>query len=178
MPDSTIPNVPDKLPKNVKVEQVEVSWEAPARPYRKRNREYYTTIGSIVFLLAVILLLLKEFLLIGVILSIAFLSYTLGSVPPGNIIHQITTKGIRTEDRLYEWEQLRLFYVDTQFNTEVLVILTKLPLPSQLRLVIEPQKRSKILESLGERLELQKPDDSFVDRASSWLQKKVPLENS
>lgn len=178
MDEPTIPNIPDKLPKNIKVETVEVSWEAPARPYKKRNREYYTTIGSIVFLLAVILLLLKEFLLIGVIIAIGFLSYALASIPPENTTHQITTKGIRTENRLFEWNILRLFWIEKKWDTELLMIATSLPLPSHIMMVIDPQKRSKILESLGERLTLEKPADSFVDRASAWLQKKVPLENS
>ena len=37
-----------------------LKWQAPIRPFKKRDREYYTTIAAIVFLLAVILLFLKE----------------------------------------------------------------------------------------------------------------------
>ena len=61
------------IPQEIKVEKVLVEWSAPARPYKERSREFYTTILSIAFLLGVILLLLKEFLLIGVIIAFAFL---------------------------------------------------------------------------------------------------------
>lgn len=167
-----------KLPKNIKVEKILAQWEAPSRPYKKRNREYYTTVASIVFLLAVILLLLKEFLLVGVIITFAFVSYALSSVQPGNTNHQITTKGVRTEDRLFKWETLTNFWLQEKWGQEIMIIMTKLNLPSHIMMIIEPQKRDKIIKSVGQMIPLEKPEDSFVDRASTWLQKKVPLENT
>jgi predicted DNA-binding transcriptional regulator len=75
------------------------SWTAPSRPFKKRNREFYTTIATLVILLSVILLFAKEFLLIGVILSFGFVSYVLATVPPGKVSHRLTNKGIRTGEK-------------------------------------------------------------------------------
>lgn len=169
---------PENLPENIKKEEILVSWVSPSRLYKKRNREYYTTILSIIFLLAVILLLLKEFLLIGVIIAFGFLSYVLASVPPENVNHQITSKGVRTDDKLYTWEELNNFWLNKKWDQETLIIRTKKPFPGHLLLVIDPQNREKILESIGEKLELEQPEDSPVDKASKWLSDKVPLENS
>ena len=173
-PDKT----PANLPKSVKVEKVLVDWESPARPHRKRNREYYTTIASIVFLLAVILLLLKEILLIGVILAFGFLSYVLASVPPENVAHKITTKGIRTEGKLFPWDDFVSFWIKNQWDQELIIIKTKQPFPGHIMMILEPRHRTKIIEQIGKHMPLEKPENTFVDNASSWLQKKIPLENS
>lgn len=166
------------LPADIKVEKVLVEWSAPARPYKSRSREFYTTIGSIAFLLGIILLLLKEFLLIGVIIAFAFLSYVLSSVKPDSTTHQITTKGIRTDNKLFTWEELTNFWLKKEWDTEVVICKTVKQLPGVILMVLDPKKREEIIKTLGDKIPLEKPEDSFVDRASKWLGDKVPLEDS
>jgi hypothetical protein len=166
-----------KMPDSVKVEKIILEWTAPARPYKTRSREFYTTVLSIAFLLGVILLLLKEFLLIGVIIAFAFLSYVLATHKPENVTHQITTDGIRTDNKLYEWEGIINFWLKKQWDQEVIICKTKAAIPGVILLVIDDTKRDSILKAVGEKIPLVKPTDSFVDRASSWLGNKIPLEN-
>lgn len=166
------------LPLDVKVEKLLLEWSSPARPFKNRTREFYTTIGSIAFLLGVILLLLKEFLLIGVIIAFAFLSYVLNSVKPEPVSHQITTKGIRTDGKLYIWEELLNFWLQKQFDSEVLLVKTLKTVPGALIMVVDPTQREAIIKTIGSKIPLEKPTDSFVDKASKWLGDKVPLENS
>src|SRR3989344_950540 len=64
------------------------SWEAPSRPFRKKDRSYYTTLAIIVILLVLILFLAKEFLLIATLLSLAFLAYVLAFVPPHKVTYR------------------------------------------------------------------------------------------
>ena len=70
-----------------------LSWEATVRPFKKRDREYYSTIAAIVFLLAVILLFLKEWLLIAVMVALMFVAYVLATVVPEKTTHEINTRG-------------------------------------------------------------------------------------
>ncbi len=157
--------------------QILVTWEAPIRPYKKRDREYYATIASIAFLLGVILLLMKEFLLIGVVFAFAFLSYVLASVPPQNIKHQLTSKGIITDNKLFIWENLSYFWLDKKWNFNLIYIKTKNLIPNHLILLSDPHQHSLILKILKQHLEFNRPEPSFVDKASKWLQEKVPLES-
>jgi hypothetical protein len=166
------------IPENVKVEKVLLEWTAPSRPYKIRSREFYTTILSIAFLLGVILLLLKEFLLIGVIMAFAFLSYVLATYKPEDARHQITTLGVRTDDKLYEWDKLSNFWLKKQWDQEVVICKTFAALPGVILLVIDSNKREDIIKEIGEKIPLVKPTDSFVDKASKWLGNKIPLENS
>jgi len=167
-----------EIPENVKTEKVLFEWSAPSRPYKVRSREFYTTILSIAFLLGVILLLLKEFLLIGVIMAFAFLSYVLATYKPEDAKHQITTSGVRTDGKLYVWDQLTNFWLKKQWDQEVIICKTITVLPGVILLVIDPTKREKILKEIGDKIPLVKPTDSFVDKASKWLGNKIPLENS
>ena len=164
------------LPENVKVEKIILEWTAPARPYKTRSREFYTTVLSIAFLLGVILLLIKEFLLIGVIIAFAFLSYVLATHKPDDVTHQITTKGIRTDNKLFEWDGFTNFWLKKEWDQEVIICKTKAALPGVILLVINPTKREDIIKAIGDKIPLEKPLDSFVDKASRWLGDKIPLE--
>lgn len=165
-----------EIPDNIKVEKILLEWTSPARPYKVRSREFYTTILSIAFLLAVILLLLKEFLLIGVIMAFAFLSYILATHKPEDALHQLTTRGIRTDKKLFEWESLTNFWLKKQWNQEVVICRTVTALPGVILLVVDENKREDIIKTIGKYIPLEKPTDSFVDKASKWLGAKIPLE--
>jgi len=152
-------------------------WSSPARPYKERTREFYTTILSIAFLLGVILLLLKEFLLIGVIMAFAFLSYVLATHKPDNVTHQITEAGIVTDNKLYKWEELTQYWVTKQWDQEVIMVKTIKTIPGLLVMVINSSHKATILKALEGKLLEEKPADSFVDKASRWLGDKIPLES-
>lgn len=152
-------------------------WSSPARPYKERTREFYTTILSLAFLLGVILLLLKEFLLIGVIMAFAFLSYVLATHKPDNVTHQITETGVVTDNKLYKWEELTQYWVAKQWDQEVVMVKTLKTIPGLLVMVLPTSHKDSVLKSFEGKLLNEKPDDSFVDRASHWLSEKIPLES-
>jgi hypothetical protein len=165
------------LPQEVKVEKILLEWTSPSRPYKKRTREFYTTIGSIVFLISIILLLMNEILLIGVIISFAFLSYVLASHKPGDTTHQLTTKGIRTDGKLYSWDIIHSFWLKKEWDQELITCRLRNTMPGLIMLVIDEKNRAEIIKQIGEKVELIKPTDTFVDKASRWLGDKIPLEN-
>ena len=121
-------------------EKTVLTWQAPSRPYKKRNKEYYTTIASIVFLVAVILLFLKEWLLIAVIISLAFVSYVLASVKPQSTEHTITTWGITTGEKKYKWENLVRFWFTQKFSSTMLHVDTNMGFPRQLIMLVDGKK--------------------------------------
>lgn len=159
-------------------DKILIEWSAPARPYKARTREFYTTILSLAFLLGVILLLLKEFLLIGVIMAFAFLSYILATHQPENVTHQLTEGGVVTDGKVYPWSELTFYWLKVQWDQEVLYLKTVKALPGVLLLVLDPAKKAEIVKVVTDHLPENIPSDSFVDRASRWLGEKIPLENS
>lgn len=153
-----------------------LKWESPVRPFKKRDKDYYTTIAAIVFLLAVILLFLKEWLLIAVMVALTFVTYVLATVEPENTEHEITTRGIVTGGKSYLWRDLRAFWFSKKWKDNILNIDTNLKFPSRLMMLAGGKSESQVKEILKKHLEEEMPEDTFMDRSAKWLQEKVPLE--
>ncbi len=168
--------------KNKKAKMVELetllAWKSPARPFKRRDRDYFTTIGAIVFLLAVILLFLKEWLLIAVIIALMFVAYILSSVPPEEVEHQITTRGVMTGNRNYDWEDLSKFWFSERWKQGILHVETKLRFPGQLIILLGGTSQEELKKTLGKYLTFDQPESTWMDNAANWLSKKVPLEKS
>lgn len=158
-------------------EQTLLIWKSPSRPFKKRQREFYTTVGAIVFLLAVILVFIKEFLLIGAILALSFVAYVLSTVPPEEVEHKITSNGLESAGHTYKWEELTEFWFGERWDQPILYISTKLRFPARLVILTTGQDKEKIKTALGKHLNFkEKPEKTWMDDAAKWLSEKVPLE--
>jgi hypothetical protein len=162
----------------VEQEYLILSWTAPNRAYKKHDREYYTTIAVIVVLLSVILFFAGQFLPIAVVISAAFLSYVLAAIPPHTVEHQVTTYGIRTLDRLYPWGELGRFWFSERFKQRILNIEHLGSLPPKFLILLGNQKEEEVQAVLSQYLVNQTPLPTFLDKASVWLQEKIPLEKN
>lgn len=176
-PKSTLTTNPSEVTLVPPRAQDLLTWIAPARPFKKRDREYFTTIATIVFLLAIILLFIKEWLLIGVIIALMFISYVLGTVPPPNVNYKITTRGILVEDKTYNWSQLRRFWFSKKWGRELIYLETILSFPRQLQLIIEDQKKEEVKKIVEKYLIFEEPKKTIIDKAALWLEEKIPLES-
>lgn len=160
-----------------KSEEKEFVWQAPARPYQKRNRDYYVTVFLLAFLLIIIAFFIKEWLIIGVVLAIMFVSYILAAVSPDTVEHKITTHGIWAGGTFYKHKEIHHFWFENQLKSTILVLELK-KTHAHILLVIPPGEKSKITALLKKSIrKREKPLKSFVDIVSSWLSRTVPLED-
>lgn len=170
-----VPEVKKESEKIVELKTL-LKWEAPVRPFKKRDREYYTTIAAIVFLLVVILLFLKEWLLIAVIVALMFVAYVLATVMPEKTTHEITTRGIVTGEKTYKWSEMRRFWLTKKWGDTILNIETNLKFPSRLLMLLGDVKEEKVKELLQKQVQLEIPEKTFMDKSAKWLSDKIPLE--
>lgn len=155
-----------------------LTWEAASRPFRKKDRSYYTTLAIIVILLVLILLLAREFLLIGAILSLAFVSYVLAFVPPHNIKYRLSTQGVTIGDDFYFWHFLDAFWFKEKDGHKIMIIQTRLRFPAQLMLVIGGTEEEKVKKMVARFLPyVEVPYKTWMEKWSEGLQKHFPLEN-
>ena len=155
------------------------SWKSPSHPFKKRNKLFYQTVTALTFLLVVIVFFLNEFMLIGVILSIAFVVYVISTVPPVEVEHKITRIGFENAGRLFRWVELYAFWFEEKWSYKTLVIHTRLPFPAQIRAVLGETKEEQLKEVLGKYLLfMEKPPKSWADNFSDWLSQKIPLETT
>lgn len=171
-------------PKMMEAEEIKtlLSWKAPARPFKKKDRSYYTTIAILVILLIMIAFLAREFLLIGVLLSLAFVAYVLAFVPPHEINYRISTQGITIGEDFYFWHFLDSFWFKEKDGSKVLHVATRFRFPAQLMLVLGPpaggQNEEKVKKIVARFLPfVEVPYKSWMEKWSEGLQKHFPLEN-
>lgn len=153
-------------------------WKAATRPFKKRDREYFSTIAAIVFLIVIILFFIKEWLLIGVIISFMFFSYVLATVPPGEMENKITTRGILIAGKYYPWQQLSRFWFSEKWKIELIHFETLLNFPRRIQLIIPKDKKEEIKKFVEKYLLLEEPKKNQLDKAAQWLTQKFPLEST
>lgn len=149
------------------------TWRAPARPFKRRNKEFYVTIVAIAAIVGLILFLVEGFMPVILIISLVFLFYVLNTVEPEEIEYKITSKGIKVVDKRTGWEAMVRFWFSRRFDSELLVVET-LTLPGRMELVVSPEQKEEIKRALLRYLPEEKAPPSSLDRAANWFSKKLP----
>ena len=153
------------------------TWRSPSRPFKPRSKEVFTTLGAMIILVSLILLFAKEIMLIAVIVSAFFVFYALNTTVPEEAEHKIMTNGIESAGHFYSFKDLRDFWFSDRYGHEVLYINTKAKFPGRLVMLMNGESEEKMKELLLKNLTYrEKPEKTWIDNASEWLSKKVPLE--
>jgi hypothetical protein len=161
--------------KEIKREEVYLTWSSPSRLFKRRDKDFFTNIAAIVFLLTVILVFAREYLLILALLSIAFLVYVLSTVPPEEVKHRLTNLGIESAGHFYRWEELAEFWFEEQWGQTTLVL--RPILGTRIIMLLGSEDRAKIRELVAKHIPFrEQPEKSWVDNAARWLSEKIPLE--
>lgn len=178
----SLKNIPDALQEDDYPQEEEeittyLSWHALGRPYKKHSMEYYTNGFLITMAIEIILFLFSQYLLMALVLSLAFLSFALAIVPPHKLYYRISSEGIRIEEHYFIWEELYDFYFTKKNGQDLLHIRTKDYFPGELTIMLGDiplqQVKTVLLAFLPFR-EYVKP--SFIEKAGNWLERNFPLE--
>lgn len=159
------------------VDDTLLSWEAPARPFKKRDKEFFITVVAFIFLVSTICFFIKEWFLIAVFISLGFLVYVLYSVPPEKVANKITDKGIVGAGELYLFKEIGEFWFEEKWDQEILVFTFRPPFGGRIYLMLGDQKREEVKKNLIKNIPFkEKIEKSWVEKTSEWLAKKFPLE--
>ncbi len=149
------------------------TWQAPARPFKRRNKEFYVTIVAIAAIVGLVLFLVEGFMPVILIVSLIFLFYVLNTVEPEEIEYKITSKGIKVADKRTGWGVMVRFWFSKRFDNELLVVET-LTLPGRMEFVINLEQKENIKKALLRYLPEEKASPSSLDKAANWFSKKLP----
>ncbi len=157
-------------------EQNILVWRALSRPFKKRNKKYYSTVAIIALLISLILAFAGQLAAIAVVIAVSFLAYTLSVIPPQDVTYKITTWGVWVEGKLYYWEELGRFWFTEKFDHQLLNIECA-RFPNRLTLLLnEKQNKEELKMILQEVLLNQKPELTFYEKMAQLLQEKIPLD--
>ena len=158
-------------------ERVLIEWIAPERAFKTREKDFWITAVSILVLVAVIFIFIKEFFLVVALGSLLFLYYVLSTVPPANINYKITNRGIYFGESHYYWDTLEKFWLKPSLSTEMIHFGTILRFPRTVSLVIKAADKDKIKDMVVKRLPYVESSPNFVDKLTEWVAKRLPLED-
>jgi len=177
---STLPEEKTDIPTEVTVkkepEKELFSWIAPARPFKRRNREFYVTIIAITVIVGLVLLLTEGFMPVILLISLIFLFYILNTVEPEKIEYKITNKGIKVGNKKTQWEVLTNFWITRRYDNYLLVFGTYV-LPGRMELVINEADKEKLKNIISRFITEEEIPSSGLDKAANWFAKKLPGNN-
>jgi hypothetical protein len=153
-----------------------VIWTAAARPFKRRDREFYITILAIAGIVGLILFLVEGFMPVVLLVSLIFLFYVLSTVEPEAIEYGITNKGVKIAGKLTEWKVLTRYWFSRRFDSELL-IFEEVTIPGRMETVLDATKKEEIKKALNLYLKEEEAPPSFLDKAANWLTKKLPGNN-
>jgi hypothetical protein len=150
-----------------------VTWTAPARPFKRRDRQFYVTTFAIAGIVSLVLFLAEGAMPVILIISLVFLYYVLSTVEPDNIEYKVTTKGIKIAGRLTEWQALTRFWFTKRFDNELLIVGSQM-VPGRIEMVISPEVKDDLKKEISAHIPYEEVPASGLDRVTSWVSTKLP----
>ncbi len=157
-------------------EQTLFKWMAPSRPFKLRDRQFFTTIIVIAALISILLAFAGEWMLIATIAAMIFAYYIWSTVPPEDVEYSITTRGVRVHGQLYRWEDLVQWWFEDKWGQKMLVIATPLAVAKRLHLLLGQTPEDSVKQVMEKHLVMEKPPETVTDKAGKWVAEKFPLE--
>lgn len=155
-----------------------LSWQAPSRPFKKRDRSYFRSILLIACLVEIILFLFSQYMLMLVVASLVFVSFALATVPPHKYLYRISTQGLMVEEHFFLWQELYDFYFKERHGQPVVHLRTKALIPGEIVIPLEDISPEEVKNALVKFIpfrEIVKP--TSMEKAGNWLSKTFPLES-
>ncbi len=168
--------VNDPTPKKV-VQKLKVfEWEAPIRVKFEYDQRTFMSIVAGFLLFILYLALLGNYGLMFSIIAILFLVYVASTTEPIDVKHVITTRGIESIDKHYDWYMLDQFWFTVKNDQPMLIVSTKLRMPANLIMLHDSEDRKALFVLLQDKLLYKEIDkQSRIDKSS--FGEYIPLEN-
>jgi hypothetical protein len=171
--ESTLNSEPQAVVVRREAERDLLTWSAPARPFKRRDKQFYTTIFAIAGIVSLVLFLAEGIMPVILIVALVFLYYVLSTVPPENIEYKITTKGVKVAGKLTEWQALIRFCFGVRSGSEILIFETFL-IPGRIEIVINPEVKDGLKKEISAYIPYEEIPATGLDRVTNWVSQKLP----
>jgi hypothetical protein len=172
-PESTLNSEPQAVVVRREPERDLLTWTAPARPFKRRDRQFYTTVFAIAGIISLILFLAEGIMPVILIVALVFLYYVLSTVPPENIEYKITSKGVKIAGKLTEWQVMSRFCFGDRSGAEILIFETFL-IPGRIEVMINPEIKYGLKREISAYIPYEEITASGLDRITNWVAQKLP----
>lgn len=168
MPEAVQNKEPEPVVVRREPERELVAWSAFARPFKRKNRQFYVKLYAIAGLIGLVLFLAEGIMPVVLLVSLLFLYFVMNTVEPEAIEYRITTRGIYMAKKLNEWQSLTRFWFSIRSETDLLSVETK-TFPGRLEFVIPAEKKEEIKKHLLAFLPEEEAPAPYTDRVTKWV---------
>jgi len=144
--ESDIPQ--KKVIQNIKL----FEWEAPDRYEIKFENRSFMIVLAISLFFVLFLAILGNYFLMACVIALLFFIYVAGTNKPNIVKHKITTRGVDTGNRLYEWFMLDNFWFSIKNGQYFLIVETRLRYPRALILLLGEADKDAIFVLLQDKV--------------------------
>lgn len=170
---STLNSEPQAVVVRREPERDLVTWVAPARPFKRKDRQFFVTTFAIAGIVGLVLFLAEGIMPVLLIVSLVFLYYVLSTVEPESVQYKITTKGIKIAEKRTEWQFLTKFFFSKKLDSELLVIET-INIPGRVELVINAEIKENLKKEISAYIPYEEIAPSGIEKFTDWFSKKLP----
>jgi hypothetical protein len=157
-------------------EKVLYSWSAPARPFKKRGKEFWVTAGAIIIVIGLVFFAIEGIMPVLLLIALTFLFYVMNSVKPEIIEYKITNYGVRMASKTTEWDRVSRFWFSKRFESDLLIFETA-GFTGRLELVINQTDIDQLRNVLGKYITEEEVPPTYIDKTANWLSRKMPGNN-
>ncbi len=152
-------------------EKILFSWKAPARPFKRRDREFWVRVIAISGIAGLILFLAEGAMPVILLIAIVFLFYILSTVEPEEIEFKITNRGIKMAGQTTDWSFLSRFWFTKRGGNDLLIFET-FSLLGRLEVIINPKDKEEIQKALSKYVLHEEAPATYLDKATNWFSQK------
>ena len=127
-------------------------WEAPDRYAFNFQTKTFWVLLALILMFILYLAILGQYFLMAAIVGLVFFVYVAGTNKPIQVKHKITSRGIDTGNKLYEWFMLENFWFSIKNGQYMLIVETKLRYPKALIMLLEGADKDAIFVFLQEKV--------------------------
>ncbi|HET7098977.1 MAG TPA: hypothetical protein VFI61_01955 [Patescibacteria group bacterium] len=164
---------PNEVEPKKELERDLVTWTAVARPFKRRDKQFFVTTFAMAGIVSLVLFLAEGVMPVLLIVSLVFLYYVMSTVEPDKIEYKITTQGIKIAGGKTNWETINKFWFSKRFDDEVLIFETQ-NIPGRLEVVINPEIKEELKKEISKYVPYEEVPASALDRATNWFAGKLP----
>ena len=106
--------------KPIEKEKTLLIWEGPERPFKARDRKYYSGMISIEVVLFLFLMFAGQYILVLVFLSVLFAAYSLYSIPPKKIPYVLTDVGVEIDGEKRPWSAFKGYFITKNLDQKII----------------------------------------------------------
>lgn len=153
-----------------------IAWKAPVRPFKKRSKNFFSTVVLLAILLSIIGYVLEGIMVVALIWAVVLLTFALFTVEPEEVEYSITNKHIVLTGRKYPFEEIARFWITQRWGQKLLVFDMPMRFPGRLEIVLGDTDPKKVQEALEEYILFEEQAPGFADRAAAWFSKRLSLD--